>query len=94
LQYLHTNYPTIPTILLVEDTDTETVVEQIKNLGFNPTTYSPHYSLVNAQLVAFLKQQHIKLVPWTVNDLPTIKSLTVLGVDGIITDYPNLFNGQ
>jgi glycerophosphoryl diester phosphodiesterase len=29
-----------------------------------------------------------------VNDLPTIKSLTVLGVDGIITDYPNLFNGQ
>jgi glycerophosphoryl diester phosphodiesterase len=94
LQYLHTNYPTIPTILLVEDTDTATVVEQIKNLGFNPTTYSPHYSMVNAQLVAFLKQQHIKLIPWTVNDLPTIKSLTVLGVDGIITDYPNLFNGQ
>ncbi len=94
LQYLHTHYPTIPTVLLIEDTDATAATEQIKNLGFNPTTYSPHYSLVHAQLVAFLKQQHIKLVPWTVNDLPTIKSLMALGVDGIITDYPNLFNTQ
>jgi glycerophosphoryl diester phosphodiesterase len=33
----------------------------------------------------------MKLVPWTVNDKEKMKSLIADGVDGIITDYPNLF---
>ena len=32
----------------------------------------------------------IKVIPWTVNDTPTLEHLIDLGVDGIITDYPNL----
>lgn len=36
------------------------------------------------------KERGIKVVPWTVNDVETMRSLIHLGVDGIITDYPNL----
>jgi glycerophosphoryl diester phosphodiesterase len=30
------------------------------------------------------------IVPWTVNSLEKIQELKALGVDGVITDYPNL----
>jgi glycerophosphoryl diester phosphodiesterase len=34
----------------------------------------------------------VKLVPWTVNERQGIEDLKKLGVDGIITDYPDLFS--
>jgi len=33
----------------------------------------------------------MKIIPWTVNDEKQIKKLKKIGVDGIITDYPDLF---
>ena len=35
----------------------------------------------------------IKVVPWTVDDLPTMRKLIDDGVDGIITDYPDRLRG-
>ena len=63
----------------------------MKALGFIPTIYSPDYSLVNDELLKKCHQQNIKVIPWTVDDKPTIDKLKSMGVDGIITDYPNLF---
>jgi len=91
LQYLHQQYPTIATVLLIEDDNKKTVGEQLQELGYTPTVYSPHHSLVNETLVRDCKARGMKLVPWTVNDLPTMKKLRSLGVEGIISDYPNLF---
>ena len=91
LQYLHKKYPVIRTALLVEDFDKRTVGEQIKQLGFMPTIYSPHYSLVTKDLLNDLHSHHTKVIPWTVNDRSKIKELMLLGVDGIISDYPDLF---
>jgi glycerophosphoryl diester phosphodiesterase len=31
----------------------------------------------------------LKIIPWTVNDSTEIERLAELGVDGIITDYPD-----
>lgn len=91
LQYLHQQYPTIATVLLIEGDNKKTISAQLQELGFIPTTYSPHHSLVNADLVKECKVKGMKLVPWTVNDLPTMQKLRAMGVDGIISDYPNLF---
>lgn len=91
LQYLHQQYPSISTVLLIEDYNKKSITEQLQELGFTPTVYSPHYSLVNEGMVAACKLKGMKLVPWTVNDLATMKKLRALGVDGIISDYPNLF---
>jgi glycerophosphoryl diester phosphodiesterase len=92
LQYLHSKYPGIQTALLIEDFDKRSLKEQLQNLGFTPSIYSPAYSLVNESLVTQCRQHHMKLVPWTVNDKPTIEELQALGVDGIISDFPDLFN--
>jgi glycerophosphoryl diester phosphodiesterase len=32
------------------------------------------------------------LIPWTVNNPKKIKEFIAMGVDGIISDYPNLFD--
>lgn len=91
LQYLHQQYPSIATVLLIEDYNKKTLNEQLQELGFTPTVYSPHYSLVNEPMVKDCKLKGMRLVPWTVNDLAIMKRLRSFGVDGIISDYPNLF---
>ncbi|MES1224182.1 MAG: glycerophosphodiester phosphodiesterase [Bacteroidota bacterium] len=92
LQYLHEHYPDMKTAMLIEDFDKRSLEDQLKALGFTPTIYSPDYSLVNNGLLKKCHQQNIKVIPWTVNDKKTIDKLKTMGVDGIITDYPNLFN--
>lgn len=92
LQYLHQHYPYIKTAMLIESFDKRSFEDQLKALGFTPTIYSSEYSLVNNRLMKKCHQQNIKVIPWTVNDKETIDKLKAMGSDGIITDYPNLFN--
>jgi glycerophosphoryl diester phosphodiesterase len=91
LQYLHKKYPDIKTAMLIEDVDKTSFDNQLAKLGFTTTIYSPHYSLVTAQLVKQCHDKGMKLIPWTMNDKAKIETLKKLGVDGIITDYPDLF---
>lgn len=91
LQILHRKYPDIKTAALVEDFDKKNLDQQLADLGFAPTIYSPHYSLVNEALVQQCHNKGMKIVPWTVNDRSLIDKLKSMGVDGIITDYPSLF---
>jgi len=92
LQYLHQHYPAIKTAMLIEDYDKRTFEEQLKALGFTPTIYSPAYVLATEAVIKKCHDQNIKIIPWTVNDKAKITALKNLGVDGIISDYPNLFN--
>lgn len=88
LKVLHQKYPHVRTSFLVEDGSFE---GNIQKLGFVPTIYSPEAKLVTADLVKQVHAKGVKLIPWTVNDKQEIKHLKWLGVDGIISDYPNLF---
>jgi glycerophosphoryl diester phosphodiesterase len=92
LQYLHQKYPSIKTSLLAEADNTNSFRKQINDLGFTPTIYSPELALVNEALVKDCHSRKMKIIPWTVNDKGEIARLRSLKVDGIITDYPNLFN--
>ena len=91
LQIIHQKYPSIKTALLIEGFDKRDLEIQLKELGFIPTIYSPEYSLVDNALLKQCHQQNIKVIPWTVDDKENIERLKKLGVDGIISDYPNLF---
>lgn len=92
LQYLHQHYPNIKTAMLIEDYDKRSIEAQLTALGFTPTIYSPAYVLATEEVIKKCHQQNIQIVPWTVNDKREIDRLKALGVDGIISDYPNLFN--
>lgn len=88
LQYLHQKYPKIRTALLIDEK--ENFEDNIKELGFIPTIYSPYSVLVGKSLVDKCHALGIKIIPWTINSTKEISYLMNLGVDGIITDYPNL----
>ena len=91
LQIVHSQYPGIKTALLIEDFDKRPLKKQLQELGFTPTIYSPAYSLVTATLLLDCHRKKMKVVPWTVDDKATMDKLVGMGVDGIITDYPDLF---
>lgn len=94
LQVVHKNYPNVFTAALVEDFDKRSLAEQMNTLGFTPSVYSPHYSLVTDQLIKECHALNMKVIPWTVNDKPAIDRLKEMGVDGIISDYPDLFREE
>ena len=90
LQYLHKNYQGVRLSYLVEPKK-EPLEKQLQLLGFVPPVYSPYYKSLTKELVAEAHAKGMKVVPWTVNTLEEMNGLMEMGVDGIISDYPNLF---
>ena len=89
MQAVHPKFPTVKTALLVENSDSFEI--NIQKLGYSPVSYNPWYKLVTPALVAACHKRGMKLITWTVNTLDEMRHLKQMGVDGIITDYPNLF---
>jgi glycerophosphoryl diester phosphodiesterase len=87
LQEIKKKHPAIQTALLVENEDSLEI--NLKRLGFIPNTYSPDFYLVDDVLVKNVHKHNMKLIPWTVNEITDIKKMVALGVDGIISDYPD-----
>lgn len=76
---------------LIEASQKITASEVIALLGFKPDIISPAYSMVDSFFVQDFHQQQMKIIVWTVNQEADIKKMAALGVDGIISDYPNRF---
>lgn len=56
----------------------------------NGTVDRPDYRpYVTKDMVEEAHATGLEVIPWTINDVPTMESLMDKGVDGIITDYPN-----
>jgi glycerophosphoryl diester phosphodiesterase len=51
--------------------------------------WSPLYRNARPDDVAAAKALGLKVIPWTVNERADMERLIALGVDGIITDYPD-----
>ena len=77
----------IPLVYLIDNKDS--IVTNLNKLSFIPEVYSPYYKLVDTDLVSFCKSSGMQLIPWTVNEKEEMIELLNLGVDGIISDYPD-----
>ena len=56
----------------------------------NGTVVDPGYTpYVTADMVNRAHEAGMQVIPWTVDDKPTMRALIDTGVDGIITDYPD-----
>lgn len=54
--------------------------------------FHPHFSSVNKRFVRRLHENGVKVNVWTVNDEKVAKYLLKCGVDGLITDVPDVMN--
>ncbi|HMS68521.1 MAG: glycerophosphodiester phosphodiesterase family protein [Saprospiraceae bacterium] len=77
----------LKTVMLVEDENT--LSWHLDKLDHQPFGYSPDFHLVDSFLVKSCHDKNIKIIPWTVNEVKDIKKMMNLGVDGIISDYPD-----
>lgn len=89
LQVAQRLFPDLAVSLLVERRDQRSLEAQLERLGFVPEVYGPHFRLVTASLVAAVHAHGMRLIPWTVNRVADMQRLLRLGVDGLITDYPD-----
>ena len=55
----------------------------------NALSINSDYKFLNKKNVNLIKGMGYKLYPYTVNDENEMKKLISIGVDGIITDYPD-----
>ena len=51
-----------------------------------------HWRLVTPRLVRAIRAAGGELYVWTVDELPRLRSLEALGVTGVITNDPRLFD--
>ena len=91
LRMIHDKYPKIQTSYLVGAKDKKTAQGYIEDLGFKPDIFSPEFSLVTPELVKAFHKKHILVIPWTPDTVEEIQRLKSMEVDGVITDYPQLF---
>jgi glycerophosphoryl diester phosphodiesterase len=92
MQIIHQKYPYMTTAILIGGGEKRTLDEQLTALGYIPEIYSPGYTVVTAALIEECHKKGMKIIPWTVNTVEEMKRLKLLGVDGIITDYPDYFS--
>lgn len=67
------------------------VTGDMKFLSFTPTIYSPDQALVTPELIQECHKLGMKVIPWTVNTKERLNELKDMGIDGVISDDPRIF---
>ncbi len=88
LRVLKSKMPHIPLAFLTENK--MSFEQNLRHLGFLPEIYSPYYRNITAKMVTQAHRKGIEIMTWTVNEVREAERLKCMGVDGVITDYPNL----
>lgn len=88
LQVIHQIEPNLRIGLLIANVGS--INHNIKKLGFTPYMYNPTLKLVKTKTIEQVHERGCKVIVWTVNSEADMKKLIRMGVDGLITDYPNI----
>jgi len=95
LKYIHEHFPKVRLAALVENE--KSIDENLKDLGFVPDIYSPLFTLLSHEKVKYLQskspdgrsEKNVRVIPWTINETKDMLVAKGMGVDGLITDYPD-----
>lgn len=69
--------------------DDRSVTFYLEALGYVPEIWSPNYRFVTKEIVREANGLGMRVIPWTINTVAEMRNQLEMGVDGIITDYPD-----
>lgn len=87
LKHFNTYYPNIKLGYLIENKEVD---KAIANLNFTPHYLGIKHIYIDSELIKIAKNKGFKVFAWTVNEKEEMQMLVNIGVDAIITDYPNI----
>ena len=64
--------------------------KEMKLLNFEPFGVGIDFNIINQKTIDLVHEKKQIIYGWTINDEENSKSLTSMGLDGVITDYPNI----
>ena len=88
LNYINEKYPGHILAYLLEGYEKD-VDEAMSKLDFTPQWLSPEHDNVDAELMEYAHNHGMKVVTWTVDDKDEMRRLIGLGVEAIISNYPD-----
>lgn len=88
LKAMHKTDPSLRIGLLIANTGS--VEHNINKLGFTPYMYNPSVKLTKEKTVRQAHKHGCKIMVWTVNSARDMQHLINIGVDGLITDFPDI----
>ncbi|MCK5237910.1 MAG: glycerophosphodiester phosphodiesterase [Candidatus Thorarchaeota archaeon] len=59
-------------------------------LELGASAINPLYTLLDPEIISKAHASNLQVYPWTVNDEEAIEDMVSIGVDGVITDFPDL----
>ncbi len=85
LRAMRTKNATIPIAILTEDdpTDAIAIAKELKAEAINP-----YFKTLTPENKVQIREAGFKIYTWTVNEPEDINAMKTLGIDGIITNYP------
>ena len=86
LNELHKRIPDSKYVLLLDSYN----IEKIESLNFKEVTLGINHEFLDLETIHIIKNKHYKIYAWTVNSKDKFEKLVAEGVEGIITDYPNI----
>ncbi len=91
LNLFYTLNKEVPIAVLTDDDPLDAIPFAKK---INAYAINPKHSLLTKKNSEKIKDEGIKLFPWTVNEPNDIELMISLGVEGIITDFPDRINKE
>lgn len=91
LNIVHDKWPDIEISYLVWGDEKDDPQGFIDQLGFKPDVFSPNFKTCTRVRIENFHRKNVKVIPWTPNTVEDMQILKDMGVDGEITDYPNLY---
>ena len=87
LNELYKIMPSSKFIFLSSDEDFR---KELKLMTFKPFGVGLEYKIIKQEIINFIHSKKQAIYAWTINDKANSKNLITMGIDGVITDYPNI----
>lgn len=87
LRTFHARYPNMNFGVLTMGH--EAIDNILDDLGFIPAYYGPRYDEIDQLKIETIHKLKMKVMVWTVDELDNFRHQAKLGVDGVVTDYPD-----